>query len=75
MKQLEIEYLTNDSRIINTKKPINDDLIEKTKELRGVDRVNKRGKYSFFINRGRLFCWSSVEKDLINLLREENYIE
>jgi len=75
MIQIEFEFWTTDCKVVHTKTPIDDYLIEKIKELKGIDRTNIKGRYSMFINKGKLFCWNSIEKDLLNLLREENYLE
>ena len=55
---------------------ISDLLIDRiNRKVKGIDKVFRRGNYSIFINKARLFDWYNVERDLLFLLKEENYIE
>ena len=62
--------------ILDSNTYVSDLLIDKiNRKVKGVDRINRRGNYTLFINKASLFERYDVERDLLNLLREENYID
>ena len=69
------ENLNRDLLVMHTKKYIPDSLLHKIEKIQGVDRVNRKGNYSIFVNKGRMWNWDEIELNLLSLLREESQLD
>ena len=78
MKSIEITENPGykDRYILESKCYISNLLINKINtKVKGVDSATRKGNYSLFITKAKLFEWWDVEKDLLFLLREEGLID
>jgi len=72
---IEIEKWADEWFTVHLIKRANLQLVKAVANIDGVEHCEMFGAYSLAIKKAKLFEWKDVEIELLNVLREESYLD